>query len=212
MSRKKDLTYQKFGKLLVLKEGNKRSKYNQLYWLCLCDCGKTKEILSTSLVQGKSKSCGCVYYKHGHGTKGSPTPTYRSWTSMKARCFNSKYKDYEKYGGNGITVCERWLDFKNFLEDMGERPIGTTIDRIDNTKGYEPENCRWADDYTQSHNRKYKNKSSIYPGVSFHKKYKKWQASIMIKGKRLWLGFFDDEKSASLKYNEILKEIREKHL
>lgn len=96
------------------------------------------------------------YRTHSHASGGKVSPTYRVWCAIKDRCLNPNSKtSYPKYGGRGITICDRWRDsFEAFLEDMGERPEGTSIDRIDNNKGYEPGNCRWADKWTQSRNRR----------------------------------------------------------
>jgi hypothetical protein len=93
--------------------------------------------------------------KHGDQSRvdGRRSPTYRSWDGMKQRCLNPKATGYARYGGAGITVCDRWLDFANFLEDMGARPDGTTLDRIDSARGYEPGNCRWATRSEQNKNR-----------------------------------------------------------
>lgn len=91
-------------------------------------------------------------YRHGHGLSGKPSATYRTWNAMRQRCENPKSPKYATYGGAGVTVCERWLDFANFLTDMGERPAGMTIDRLDGSKGYAPENCRWASPKQQQRN------------------------------------------------------------
>lgn len=93
-------------------------------------------------------------FKHGHYRYGKGTSTYNSWTAMKSRCLNPQNLRFSDYGGRGITICDRWLDFRNFLEDMGERPKGLTLDRKDNNKGYEPDNCRWATWAEQLANRK----------------------------------------------------------
>lgn len=97
-------------------------------------------------------------YSHGHWVGGKASPTYHSWGSMKARCLNPSHEAYERYGGAGITICEKWLSFSGFLEDMGERPEGTTLDRIDRTKGYQRDNCRWSDWFEQEQNKS----STIY--------------------------------------------------
>lgn len=91
-------------------------------------------------------------YRHGHGGNGEQSPTYKSWHSMKQRCLNPNNPSAHNYSERGITVCDRWLDFNNFLADMGERPENTSLDRIDNDKGYSKENCRWTDHTTQIRN------------------------------------------------------------
>lgn len=91
-------------------------------------------------------------YRHGHGRNGNKTPTYRSWNAMLCRCTHPTNKMYHAYGGRGITVCERWMTFANFLADMGERPAGLTLDRINNDGNYEPDNCKWATRSEQNSN------------------------------------------------------------
>ena len=92
-------------------------------------------------------------YRHGHSAKSGKSDTYRCWRSMMQRCYRVKEKSFPRYGGRGITVCDRWHDFANFLADMGERPNGKELDRIDNSNGYGPENCRWATRTQQVRNR-----------------------------------------------------------
>lgn len=91
--------------------------------------------------------------KHGHRA-GKRTPTYNSWRCMKTRCLNPKHDQYPNYGGRGIKIHEPWLKFENFLEDMGERPYGKTLDRIDNNGNYEPSNCKWSTNKQQARNRR----------------------------------------------------------
>lgn len=134
---------------------------------CVCDCGGTTTTRLSRLKNGQTRSCGCligvhmrefgrIHRKsalHGHCMNYRNTLTYSSWGSMKGRCLNPYDPVFEAYGGRGITVCERWLDFANFLADMGERTSKSlSLDRIDNSRGYEPENCRWADYKTQNRN------------------------------------------------------------
>lgn len=130
-------------------------KNTQTRWLCRCVCGVEKVVIAQSLANGSSKSCGC---KQGmlsgdknrkHGMAG--TRTYKSWHSMHQRCQGKGGHEY--YVNNGIIVCERWNSFENFVEDMGERPTGMTLDRIDGTRGYYKENCRWATHKQQMNNR-----------------------------------------------------------
>lgn len=131
--------------------------------------------------------------------KSSEHFMYDSWLGMRQRCSNKNHKNYNDYGGRGITVCERWNSFKNFLEDMGERPSKTTLDRIDNTKGYSPENCKWSSQLHQVLNSRIrKNKTSKYRGVFRHKTNDRWVAKCNHK----YLGCFKKELDAAAAYNK----------
>ncbi len=145
-----------------------RSADNHLLAEYACSCGNTVIVRRSRVKMGYTRSCGCLAreLKPGltHGLKGSGT--YSSWAAMKQRCLNIHNKDYPIWGQKGITVCDRWLRFENFLEDMGIRPEGTTLDRIDGTGNYEPTNCRWATRQTQQRNRRTAMKWYVH-GVHF---------------------------------------------
>ena len=152
-----DLSGRRFGRLVVQRRVD--APPGKSHWLCLCDCGGTKIVRQAHLVHGPTKSCGCLHdtfrLEHGHCRGRRGTPTHKSWDAMIGRCTRPTNASYKNYGGRGITVCERWRSsFKNFLEDMGERPTGKTIDRIDSDGDYEPGNCRWATAAEQLANRK----------------------------------------------------------
>lgn len=128
--------------------------------------------------------------------KVSTHPLYNTYSLMKARCLNKKSKSYKDYGGRGILICSRWLKvngFDLFIKDMGDRPEGTSLDRIDNNGNYEPSNCRWTTQRIQCSNTRKNNKCV---GVGFHKKTKKWRVRIDVDGKHLFLGQFDDHSNA----------------
>lgn len=154
--RAKDLTGQRFGKLTAL-ELVEKSKNGTAKWRCVCECGVEKVLFSTVLNRGQT-SCGCearaaaALAHTTHGDSGSPT--YLSWKSMRARCLNEKSPDYPEYGGRGIKICRLWDSFERFLADMGERPVGKTLDRRENDGNYKPSNCKWSTPKEQANNRR----------------------------------------------------------
>jgi len=164
----KDFTGFRFpGSRLVVQSLNQRVEYKDAIWNCLCDCGNTIPVAQGHLKNGHTQSCGCLHVErtaaasltHGETRKDNVNPVYFVWFAMKQRCLNPAHPNYVHYGGRGIKVCDRWLDpehgLKNFLEDMGPRPEGLTLDRFpDNDGNYEPGNVRWATWVEQANNKK----------------------------------------------------------
>lgn len=156
----KNLIGQRFGRLLVLSL-DESSRWRNIKWLCLCDCGNHPIIARSGLTTGKTKSCGCFQrerardcnIKHGCAPKGNAMREYKIWIKMKERCLNPKSAFYFRYGGRGITVCQRWLhSFPAFLSDMGICPKGLTLNRVNNDGNYDPGNCNWATRTEQNNN------------------------------------------------------------
>lgn len=193
----KDLTGKRFGQLVAVEMLDRSDHYGR-WWRCLCDCGGEKEVQAYILNRGSVTSCGCTHHDGHiealttHGMTG--TPTWNSWAAMKNRCHTKTSKDWRNYGERGIYVCDAWRDsFQAFLDDMGERPEGTTLDRIDVDRGYEPGNCRWADPIVQGNNRRAnKRNRSGTPGVRWVATRSRWYVHH---GKK-YLGSFADKHDA----------------
>lgn len=158
-----DITGERFGMLTAICS-EYSDKHGGRMWLCYCDCGNEKDVSINSLRRGKTTSCGCKKIKHGHASntehegcsnRYKSSPTYNTWRRMIDRCTNPNHRNYKRYGGRGINVCSEWRnDFSAFLNDVGERPQGKTLDRINNDMGYEPSNCKWSTPKEQAQNRR----------------------------------------------------------
>lgn len=166
-----DLIGKRYGRLTVLVKNPVSSPSNNTRWDCVCDCGRVTTVIGSKLVNGHTSSCGCFHeeqfrastLKHGM----SSTPEYNIWCGIKDRCYNSRNEAYQRYGGRGITMCDRWREsFQNFYDDMGGKPSENhSIERLDNDKGYSSDNCVWATPTEQANNRR-SNNYQEYNGVT----------------------------------------------
>lgn len=169
-----DITGVRSGRLVAIRFSRVNRNKKRL-WLCKCDCGNECEVIGSRLFKQRTKSCGCLHSEaavangkaaaakigasritHGasrHRSTGT-TKEYHIWAGMRQRCRNPNNKKFPDYGGRGIRVCERWERFENFIADMGKKPEGTSIDRINNDGPYSPDNCRWASAKQQSANQR----------------------------------------------------------
>lgn len=221
----KDLTGQVFGKLTAIEfAGITRTPNGSSLrmWKCSCECGNETVVARSSLLSGKTISCGChgkmllgdFTRKHGK----SKTREYYSWLSMVRRCREPNHLEYSNYGGRGISVCEEWVDmgsslgFVKFLEDMGECPEGYTLDRIDVNGDYCKENCRWADKTMQSFNQR-RSITNTSGRTGVHPRNGKWYSTINYNKETFYLGMFNSfeeavkaREEAELKYYGFIKE------
>lgn len=136
-------------------------------------------------------------------------PEYQVWLRMKQRCTNPKDISYKNYGGRGIKICDRWMkSFRAFYEDMGARPVGYSIDRVNNDRDYSPENCKWVSRSAQSINRRMmKSNKSGYRGVSYHKLSEKWRVQISLEGRKFWFGLYNSPEEAAFIYNQVAPQL-----
>ncbi len=182
-------------------------------WECICDCGNRRIVSTGEPNAGRAHSCGCMKLSNGRFLKSgiSKTKTYRIWSTMLARCRTGSQTSYPRYGAVGISVCERWSNFENFLFDMGEAPHGMEIDRIDSSGNYEPGNCRWA---TRSQNARNK-RNNVYLTLNGETKLllewaKQYNLSVSLLRVRLRLGWAV-ERAILTPVDMVRSDARKKH-
>lgn len=192
-----DISGCKFGRLSVIDRAG-TSPSGQPLWKCICDCSAIRFVSIYDLLRSTTVSCGCYnadktrikFTRHGQAKNRRCSKTYASWKAMLARCGNPNQRAWKNYGGRGIKVCERWLKFDNFFEDMGERPKGRTIDRLDVNGNYEKSNCQWATASEQGLNKRLpKYHSTGVQGVELAG-VNCCSARVSINGIRTYLGCF----------------------
>ena len=187
----------RYGRLLNI-AAYVKSKNGRWYHLMRCDCGTVKEVAGGELKKGSVRSCGCfrVEQKSTHGM--TRRAEYWVWNAMRQRCENKNDPNYDNYGGRGISVCDRWKSFENFISDMGFRPSkNSTIDRVDNDKGYSPDNCEWTSRKNQSINQRIrKDNTTGHKGVYKIPGKDAYFSKITVDKKSHYLGYFKSKEDA----------------
>ena len=188
----KDMTPKLIGET-YLRKPTEKSSQRYRYGVYMCQyCGNHWEVITSRINTGYIKSCGCFTANRTHGLGGHRM--YKTWDGVMQRCNNPKHKRYKDYGGRGISVCEEWLDIRNFVdwvENKSNWEEGLTLDRIDNDKGYSPDNCTFSTKTIQAINRRQKsNNTSGYVGVSWYAKVSKWRARVNMFKKEKLIGYY----------------------
>lgn len=201
-----------YSRLTVLYKDTERSTKHATRWVCKCDCGNETSVVSAKLNNGNTKSCGCLNSEKRniglsikHGLR--KTPIYQSWANMKKRCDNKKSKEYDDYGGRGITYENSWSEFEEFYKDMGDCPDGFTLERVDVNGNYVKSNCKWESRTVQNHNRRKLPPKNVdcyseFIGVSWNRKREKWHSKMVKGGIKLLNKMFNDELSAAIAYDD----------
>ena len=209
----KDMTPKLIGETYI-KYPTETSPKRYKYGIYRCQyCGQEFEAMTKAIKSGHTKSCGCQKGGITHGRSNSRF--YKTWTDMIRRCTNHKATGYKNYGGRGITVCDEWLDVTNFVawcEKTHPNIDGLSLDRIDNDKGYSPDNCTWSSITMQNINQRMKvTNTSGYNVIIWNKKNSNWKAVIGINTKTLYLGYFDSKEEAVLARDNYIIENKLPH-
>ena len=192
-----------------LKKPKETSRCRESHGIYECQyCGKEFEAITAHIKSGNTRSCGCQNGGRVHGLANNQF--YNTWKNMDKRCNNPKNKDYKNYGARGITICADWLDIRNFVawcEETYPNIEGLSLDRIDNDKGYSPENCTWSSRTIQNINQRMKiTNTSGYNGIIWNKKNSNWKAVIGINTKKVYIGsFLTKEEAVQARDNYIIQ-------
>ena len=194
----KDMTPKLIGET-YLRKANENSKQKEKYGLYKCQyCGRNWEVMVKSIKNGNTKSCGCSQHLGTHNL--TKHRFFNTYTNMLGRCYNKNYKQFNDYGGRGITVCEEWLDVVKFIEwceSTCPNEKGISLDRIDNDKGYSPENCRWVDKSTQAINQRMRRtNTSGFVGITWDKNKGRWSARVQIFKRGKYIGYYLSKEEA----------------